>query len=355
MNLNLLGPINTLGYGYTSLNLLKSLLKQGVTVSHFMVGQPQVTNQEDADALTLGLKNAESFDMYRPCVKVWHQFDLGIRVGKGTYYGFPIFELDTFKPNELIHLQSCDHILVCSTWAQDVVFCNITPEIPCSVIPLGVDNTIFTAQNQQTEKCIFFNCGKWEIRKGHDILKDLFIDTFTSGENVELWMMPHNPFLSKEESREWEDFYSDPRIKIIDRVNTHQDLAQIMNATTCGIFPSRAEGWNLEVLEMMACGKPVIVTNHSGHTEFCNKENSMLVEINELESAYDGKWFFGDGQWASLTEGVLQQFRSYLHDFYKQWVSDPDHLYNSTGVKTSKKFSWDNSAKILMDTIQKNE
>ena len=49
----------------------------------------------------------------------------------------------------------------------------------------------------------------------------------------------------------------------------------------CGLFPARAEGWNLELLEMMACGKQVIATNYSAHTEFCTKENSILIESDE--------------------------------------------------------------------------
>ncbi len=358
MNLNLFGPINTLGYGYSSFNLLKSLLSLNINVAHFMIGPQQPSTQEDANVLQVGLKNAESFDQTAPCVKLWHQFDLATRVGKGTYYGFPIFELESFKPNEITHLQSCDHILVCSHWAKEVVDSSEV-NIPCSAVPLGVDSSIFAPQQHQyannNHKCIFFNCGKWEIRKGHDILKDLFVETFTHDEDVELWMMSDNPFLSREESKEWEEFYSDPRIKFIHKVNTHKELANIMNATTCGIFPSRAEGWNLEVLEMMACGKPVMVTDYSGHTEFCKEENSMGVKITELESAYDGKWFHGNGQWATLDEAVLQQFKGYLHDVYEKWKSDPNQLYNAEGVKTAQKYSWDNSARTLIDIVQGNE
>ena len=66
-----------------------------------------------------------------------------------------------------------------------------------------------------------------------------------------------------------------------------------MSKVDVGIFPSRAEGWNLEILELMSCGKHIITTNYSAHTEFCNKENALLVDIDELETAYDGKWFLG--------------------------------------------------------------
>ena len=75
-----------------------------------------------------------------------------------------------------------------------------------------------------------------------------------------------------------------------------------MSKADCGIFPSRAEGWNLDMLEMMALNKSIITTNYSAHTEFCNKDNSFLIDISETEPANDGKWFFGQGNWAKIGE-----------------------------------------------------
>ena len=115
-------------------------------------------------------------------------------------------------------------------------------------------------------------------------------------------MMNHNPFLSQEQEREWVDLYKDSKmgekIEMLPRVGTHQEVANIMRQMDCGVFPSRAEGWNLEAIEMMSCGKQVIITDYSAHTEFCNEENSLLVNIDNKEDAYDGIWFHGQGRWA---------------------------------------------------------
>ena len=46
MNLNLMAPVNQLGYGVAGLNTLKALQSQGVEVSFFPIGQPQVVTQE---------------------------------------------------------------------------------------------------------------------------------------------------------------------------------------------------------------------------------------------------------------------------------------------------------------------
>ena len=54
-----------------------------------------------------------------------------------------------------------------------------------------------------------------------------------------------------------------------------------MSQVDCGVFPSRAEGRNLELLEMMSAGKHVITTDYSAHTEFCTKDNAGLVPITD--------------------------------------------------------------------------
>ena len=39
---------------------------------------------------------------------------------------------------------------------------------------------------------------------------------------------------------------------------------------------------------MMSMNKPVIATNYSAHTEFCDKNNCYLIEVNEKDSAGQG-------------------------------------------------------------------
>ena len=92
---------------------------------------------------------------------------------------------------------------------------------------------------------------------------------------------------------------------------------------------------------MMSCGKHVIATNYSAHTEFCNEENCRLIEIDKLESAYDGKWFFYQGQWGSLgdkqNESLVKNFRE-IHELKKTGNLG----VNISGIETATKFSWEN-------------
>lgn len=350
MNLNLIAPINQLGYGVAGLNTLKALQAEDINVSFFPIGQPQVVTQEDAEAVKRGMEAAKLFDVNAHCVRMWHQHDMSQFVGRGKHVGFPIFELDTFNDLEKHHLQSCDELMVCSKWAKDVVDSN-TLLCPTSVVPLGVDMNIFKpVPRRVSDKTIFFNCGKWEVRKGHDILIEAFKNICDKVENVELWMMCSNPFNSEEEENKWKQAYNHPQIKLIPRMETQQEVYNIMTQVDCGVFPSRGEGWNLELLEMMAIGKHVIATDYSAHTEFCTEENCGLIPISDTEPAFDGKWFFGQGNWAAINAfeiNTLAHKMLEMHNFLHI-----ENCINEAGIETARKFSWQNTAREMIKCLE---
>ena len=365
MKLNLQAPINQLGYGIAGINILKALQANDVEVSFFPLGQPQVTNQEDADAVRRGLETAKMFDPQEPCIKIWHQNQMAERIGSGRFIGFPIFELDTFSDLEKRHLNSCHDLMVCSQWAKNVCLDNLYKTKPVMyksggkcldveqqvhVVPLGVDTKLFQGlSDRQDDKTIFFNCGKWEVRKGHDVLINAFKKVLEHGEDAELWMMCSNPFNSPEEENRWKQAYDHPRVKLIPRMETQQEVYNIMSQVDCGVFPSRGEGWNLELLEMMAAGKHVVATDYSAHTEFCTKENAGLVSITDVEPAFDNKWFFGQGNWAKI--GAHEEMDLYMK--MMKYILEKKGTVNLAGIETAKKFSWQNTAREIIECLKK--
>lgn len=354
--LNVVSPINQLGYGITGLNLVKALSTK-TQVSLWVIGNPEVTNQNDANIISSCISNRFFLDFNAPCIKIWHQNDMTQFAGKGPRIGFPIFELDTFNDLEKHHLSSLDKIFVCSEWAKQVVINNINiNKENIYVIPLAIDQNIFKpSEPSDDNKTIFFNCGKWEVRKGHDILHKIFNLAFEKDDNVELWMLCNNPFLKPHEQKEWIELYTNSKlgdkIKIFPRQESQQEVYNIMAKSDCGIFPSRAEGWNLELLEMMACGKHVITTNYSAHTQFCTRNNARLVDIESLELAYDGKWFNGKcGSWAKIDDSVIEHFVNHLRDIHNLKQNNALKI-NQDALETSSLYNWDNSAKLVLQYV----
>ena len=277
--INITAPINSLGYGVASYNIIKSLLVLGKNINYIPIGQPEI-DDPFINSIIMSSTHEKT-----PSVKIWHQHELHGHVGKGMHVGFPIFELDRFNKMEKRSIKYNDRIFACSKWAKRII--EEQTSVDTRVVPLGVDTEIFKPHQSTRPKTIFFNCGKWEVRKGHDVLVNCFNAAFEQSDDVELWMMCHNPFYSPEQQNEWEQLYKGSglgdKIRIIPRQKTHQDVYNIMKQADCGVFPARAEGWNLELLEMMACGKHVIATDGIYTAKEFSWKNSAEKFIKGLE------------------------------------------------------------------------
>jgi glycosyltransferase involved in cell wall biosynthesis len=358
MTINIQAPINKLGYGVAGYNIFKEIIKIHPSAALYPISKPEFFDKY----IDAGLENRKhAMHAHQPSVKIWHQNDVHTHIGKGKHIGFPIFELTEFNKDEMISMSHCDTLFVSSQWAKKILidsgFCSV------HVVPLGVDTELFQPCVSKRDATVFFNCGKWEKRKGHDVLLECFNKAFRSTDNVELWMMCDNPFIG-DLNKKWVDLYKNSplghKIRIIPRQQSHKDVYNIMKQTDCGVFPARAEGWNLELLEMMACGKDVIATNYSAHTEFCNKDNCFLIDIDKLEQAQDGVFFSGEhGEWASFNNSEKDQLIAHMRNIYgvkqgytKSWESGMrDLCINHEAVETAKKFTWENSAERLLNGL----
>lgn len=351
--IDITAPVNNLGYGIASFNIIKALSEMGTPIKYHPIGQPEdLPNSEFLQDLI----DYESKLKSQASVKIWHQNDIHHHVGKSLHVGFPIFELDTFSEKEIYSIEKNDRIFVCSQWAKEIILRTTKlEESNVFVVPLGVDTDLFQPFISGRPQTVFFNCGKWEVRKGHDILIECFNEAFDHDDPVELWMMCENPFYSPEMQQRWTGLCKNSKlaskIRLIPRQMTHAGVYNLMKQVTCGVFPSRAEGWNLELLEVMACGKPVIATNYSAHTEFCNESNCRLIEIEHNEIANDGFWFNGQGSWAHIGDAQRQQLIDHMKIIHTQKQSGV-LSQNMDGIETAKKFSWKNSAKKFLEGLE---
>lgn len=351
MILNMNCPVNTVSYGYVSSYFLIGLKKLGYDIRHIPIG-PSQPDPVIADKVKECISRRD-FDYNAHCLKIWHQHSLDTFCGSGKKIGFPIFELEDFTDHEKHCLNYCDDLIVTSDWAAQVVEQNTG--LKPLIVNLGYDPSIFKIKPLPTHEdqvTIFANFGKFELRKGHDILAQAFNAAFEQDDNVALVMMPHNPFLNQEETNFWIKQYMESKlankIQIITRVSTQEEVYNIMSQVHCGVFPSRAEGWNLEALEILASGRHLIVTNCTGHTEFCNTANSRLIDVSgEYEKAYDNKFFFGQGRWTKFTQDQFDQLVEHMRDVHTMNASGK----LKTNISNVTDFTWENCSLQLNNAL----
>lgn len=354
MNFNLMGYVtpNT-SYGLVTLNILNRINNCALFPISQIDGVINETHYKNS--VISGLKNAEKFLGDIPSLRIDHQFNMALSVGRGPRIGMTFFEMDKFTEIEKNSLNSLDTLIVPTQWAksiceQELCLNNI------HVAQLGHDPSIFSPVNfKNKQKCIFLSMGKWEVRKQQDNIVDAFNKAFGVNDNVELWISCYNRFLG-------DDFYNQKvvnykntkmghKINMLNFVPKQQDVARIMQQAFCFVAPSLAEGWNLELLEAMACGKFTIATNYSGHTEFVDKDTTLLIDPTGSEIAKDNKWFnvseyANCGNWITYE---VDQLISHMQQVYEIWNSDK--ALNSLAIDRAKEFTWDKTARKTENII----
>jgi glycosyltransferase involved in cell wall biosynthesis len=70
----------------------------------------------------------------------------------------------------------------------------------------------------------------------------------------------------------------DERIRVIDETWTRERLLALMQTADAYVSLHRSEGFGRTPAEAMLLGKPVIVTDYSGTTDFCRDDNALLVD-----------------------------------------------------------------------------
>lgn len=92
----------------------------------------------------------------------------------------------------------------------------------------------------------------------------------------------------------------DTRIHVINRTMCRGDVLALIDSCNSFLSLHRSEGFGRGPAEAMLLGKPVIVTNYSGNTDFTRPENSCLVDYR-LIPVEAGQYLFEEGQvWADV-------------------------------------------------------
>lgn len=79
----------------------------------------------------------------------------------------------------------------------------------------------------------------------------------------------------------------DPRVVIIEKNLSDQDMASVYLNSDAYVSLHRAEGYGLTIAEAMAYGKPAIATNYSGNLDFMPEQATCLVDYDMVQMDAD--------------------------------------------------------------------
>lgn len=272
-----------------------------------------------------------------------------------NYYGkkiaYNVWETTRQPERFFQNLKTFDQVWVPSKWQRN---CTIEQGIhpdKVKVVPEGVDSNIFKPKNKKVEfpknrPFRFLLVGRWDYRKSIKEIIQSFCKTFSEDENVELLISVDNPFatdgLETTQQRLEKFNISHKNIKIINH-QTKEKYLEMLNSTDVFISCARSEGWNLPLIEAMACGIPSTYSNWGAQLEFADGYGIPINIVGEIPAAVDNNesWIkdapgnFCEPDFEDLCLKLRNVFENY-EEYKKRALSESKEIRD--------RFDWKNAA-----------
>lgn len=284
---------------------------------------------------------------------------------KGTEtIGLAVFENNLLSKSDLDILnRNYDSIITACKWCEDSLieagYKNKLKSITHGIDPL-VFNESYSEKEFFKDKFVIFSGGKFEFRKGQDIvikaikiLQEKYDDVVLVASWFNLWpnslrTMNASKLIKfvegeKDYIKMMENILSINGIDLNKVVLINYQSNYLMNRvyrnSDIGLFPNRCEaGTNIVLMEYMACGKPTIASYSSGNKDVIRDDYSLIVkDIKQFPITFGGKDI---GQW---DEPNLEEVVSHL-----EWAYHNRDRIKELGKKAGKvmkdEFTWSNIA-----------
>ncbi len=244
---------------------------------------------------------------------VYGQGDVFRRALGKVRVGFTMLEVDGFPRDWVEQANQMDEVWVPSEFNRQGFF-DSGLKRPVQLIPLGVDTEYFHPGARRlaspTGEFIFLANFEWGERKDPWLLLRAFNDTFRADEPVRLLCKISNrdPLVRlKSEIRDLGLKAGGGKISYLLNLDfPHAELPMLYRSADCFLAVSRGEGWDMPLMEAMACGLPAIATDWSSHTEFVTDAIAYRLAVAGTVPAVAKCPYYEGFRWAQADEGHLR-------------------------------------------------
>jgi len=250
-------------------------------------------------------------------------------------------------------LREFDQMWVPSRWQRDCTIDQGYSADKIFVVPEGVDGDYFKPGGVQATQTPFnfLMLGKWYARKSPKEIIEAFLVEF-EGEDVRLSVNidtpPHwvNDGCTTTKERLAKYGLLSGQINIIDFESKAQYLKRLQEAHVY-LSCAKAEGWNLPLIEAMACGVPSICSDYGAQLDFADGV-AHKVKVKGLKPmAYYYDQPGGLGMEADID---FEDLRAVMRDTVTHFAEyKAKALNDSEEVRT--KWSWENTAKRAVEVL----
>jgi glycosyltransferase involved in cell wall biosynthesis len=227
------------------------------------------------------------------------------------------------------------------------------------VVAHGVDPRVYRPDGDiyplpARKRFAFLFVGGVCVRKGSDTLLKAYIEAFSASDDVMLVVKDHSADLFYRDDTIRERLLTlmnddgAPRIVHIDRFLPEDELASLYRACDVAVFPYRAEGFCLPILECMAAGTPAIVPNFGACLDFCGEDTSYPVPVQRIQVPVHGRFkvamgFADDVEAVDFCEVRVSTLAEHLRRAYEEPAASRARKA-AAGVSVAQgRFTWQDS------------
>jgi len=289
--------------------ILRALDTEGVRAAYAYVYGPgtpfPVREPENAGDYLLNVISKRESGRRPPVSVVYGQGDVFLRNKGKTRIGYTMLEVDGFPAEWVRNGNEMDEVWVPSAFNRDgFVASGLTA--PVRVMPLGVDIDHFhpaiKAFPNPTGDFVFLASFEWGERKRADMILKVFNQTFQRTEPVVLVCKVLNVNKPTQVGRQIEALglsQAGGRIAFLyNKEFPYHQLGALYRSADCYVSAGRGEGWDMPLMEAMACGLPSIATDWGAHTEFVHEGISYPLRIRGLLPADARAPYYKGFRWA---------------------------------------------------------
>ena len=294
---------------------------------------------------------------------------------KGRSAIHTVFESNVLADGWKESLETTDLVITASEWGANILRNSLT-NTPVEVVPEGIDISQFHHWNrtsahstpssrERKDEFHFLSIGKLEDRKGIKELLAAFSQAFSREKHVKLNLKIHN-LLDKNYLQKFQILLPN---EISDQVSlaksndkkdamSNTEIADLYRSCHCFVFPSKAEGWGLPLIEAIACGTPFTATHYSGQTEYLQHFKQRYSSIKYCMEKISSEDFFTFHKFTSDTQPQwakpdIDSLADNMKNIYNNWEKlNQDSIKNSQLAR--KLFSWRASTETLLDVLLKH-
>ena len=210
----------------------------------------------------------------------------------GPKIGYNVWE-STEQPYDFFNkLLEYDEIWVPSEWQKECTINQGFDEDRVKVVPEGVDVDTFYPEkvdlldHYKDGRFKFILFGRWDYRKSTREIIETFLRTFSSDEPVDLIVSVDNMWGEQMDGHKTTydrlkayDLLDD-RVKVLS-FPSRTDYIKYLKTGHVFLSCARSEGWNLPLIESMACGTPSIYSECSAQLEFAKGKGIPVKIVGE--------------------------------------------------------------------------